>query len=394
MKYDFDQVIDRRGTNCSKWEGMRSFDPRAGEGTLPFWVADMDFACPPCVIEALHARVERQIFGYSEPGERFYRAAADWCRARHGLLLEREALVTSPGVVPALGYLIRLMTQPGDGVIIQTPVYYPFARKIKEAGRVVVENPLTLQPDGRYVMDFEDLRRKVKDNKLLILCSPHNPVGRVWTREELETLVDICAENGVKIISDEIHSDLLRVGAIHTPTQSVRAEYQENIVTCFAPSKTFNLAGMQCAFVVINDGTLRARWKEHVAAAGCSGPGPLSIVTTQAAYEGGAQWLDELRVYLDGNIAFMAEYLARHMPKARFDPPEGTYLTWIDFRAYGLAMDALMEAFVSHGALPEAGAIFGAGGEGFVRMNIACPRSILREGLSRMASALDEVARA
>lgn len=391
MVYDLDSPVDRTGTNSIKWEFMNSMDPEARTGTLPFWVADMDFPCAQPVIEALHARVDRRIFGYSSnQTDEYHAAVCGWFRRRYGWKIPEGDVVFSPGVVPAINYLVAILTEPGDGVLIQTPVYYPFARAIRNNGRRVVENPL-VNRDGRYEMDLEDLERKARASgaRLLILCSPHNPVGRVWTRDELQSLGDVCERNGIVIVSDEIHCDLTRKGVAHKPLETVLPGYRDRIVTATAPSKTFNLAGMQLSNIVIHDKALRAKWNEYTERIGGMGPSPFAIVAAQAAYDSGSEWLTQVCDYLDGNAAFLAGFLAERLPASRYRAPEGTYLVWIDLGAYGPSSEAIVKRLVREAkVLFEAGTLFGAQAEGYVRVNIACPQSLLAEGFRRAADVL------
>ena len=395
MKYDLDAIVDRNGTNSVKWEFMQMLDPDVGEGTLPFWVADMDFACAKPVTDALHARIDRSIFGYSinYTGE-YYRAVCGWYQHRFGWYVNSSDIVFSPGVVPAFNYLVDILSEPGEGVIIQTPVYYPFAGAIKSHGRVIVENPLIKKEGGYYEMDYEDLERKAVESKvkLLIFCSPHNPVGRVWTEAELKKLGEVCARHGITIISDEIHYDLVRMNVVHRPLETVIPEYRDRIVTCTAPSKSFNLAGMQISNIVIHDKAIRAKWDAYMGKLSIMGPTALSIVATQAAYYEGEEWLDQVREYIDGNAAFVERFLKERLPKAVYHIPEGTYLIWIDLSAYGGTSEELVKRFMRESkVLIEAGTMFGAQAEGYVRINIACPRSLLKEAFNRMANTLNKL---
>ncbi len=389
MAYDFDSIVPRDGTNSVKWEFMHDVNPAIQNGTIPFWVADMDFPCAPAILKALHKRVDRAIFGYSSlETPDYYRAVCGWYRRRFDWFVKAEDLVYSPGVVPAIGFLIDILSEKGDGVIIQPPVYYPFARVIGSHGRTIVNNPL-INEGGRYRMDLQDLRRAVSDPsaKVLILCSPHNPVGRVWTREELEALAFIFQETKINVISDEIHYDLTRRGVVHTPLAKIFPQYKDRIITATAPSKTFNLAGMQLANIVIHDAELRKRWNQYVGRTlSLQEPTALAITAAQAAYEEGEAWLEELRDYLDGNITFLQEFLKTELPLSRCVPPEGTYLAWIDLSAYDPKMKDLVDALAKEaGILIEEGTLFGEEGEGYVRVNLACPLSLLKEGMERMA---------
>jgi Bifunctional PLP-dependent enzyme with beta-cystathionase and maltose regulon repressor activities len=393
MKYDFDQVIDRKNTNCSKWEFMRDVEKDAADDVLPFWLADMDFPCAQPVLAALHDRVDRQIFGYSKLATReYYQAVCGWYQRRYGWAIEPADMFYSPGVVPALGFLIDILTEPGDGIIIQRPVYGPFANAVESHGRRVVNNAL-LNRDGHYVMDFDDLADKARDpdTKLLILCSPHNPVGRVWCETELRELGRICMKNDITIIADEIHCDLVRRGIRHTPLAKAFPEYADRIIIATAPSKTFNLAGMQLANIIIHDENVKKKWTYQIKTRhGVWLPNALSIVAAQAAFSEGREWLEQVIDYLDANIRFIQSFLREHLPKAKFEPPEGTYLVWLDMRAYGYSPAGLYGKMIKEARIfVEDGAWFGAEGDGFLRLNCACPRVILQEGLERMARAIN-----
>jgi cystathionine beta-lyase len=389
MTYDLNQLIDRKGTNSIKWEFMHKMYPDADADAIPMWVADMDFPCAAPILEALRRRVDRQIFGYStHQTEEYFRAVCGWYQNRFHWRVDPEEIVYSPGVVPAIGYLIEILTEPGDGVMIQRPVYYPFTNMIHSHRRTVVNNPL-INRNGHYEMDFADLERKVGEPgvKVMILCSPHNPVGRVWKEAELVRMGEICLDNGITIISDEIHYDILRKGIRHIPLATLFP--RRGIITATAPSKTFNLAGMQLSNIVIHDAAIRERWNAYVCGQlGLSAPNPLSIVAAQAAYEHGGEWLAEILDYLDENIRFMQEFVQRRLPRAGFTPPEGTYLVWLDLSAYG-AQEELNRLLIKEAkVLAEDGTIFGEEGRGFFRMNVACPRDLLRTALERIAAVL------
>jgi len=391
MSYDFDRPVDRRGTGSIKWERMGA--PGAAErGVIPLWVADMDLPSAAPILEALRARLEKDAFGYTEYGEELREAARSWYRRRFGWEVASGDIFYSPGIVPALGFLIDILTEPGDGVIVQRPVYHPFANMIEGHGRRLVDNAL-VEEDGRYRMDLDDLRAKAADprNKLVILCSPHNPVGRVWAEEELRAFGRICLDAGLVVLSDEIHHDILRRGVAHRPLEALFPEERPRIVTMTAPSKTFNIAGLQLSNVVIRDPEIQKRWKELVhGRLGLELPNAFAVAAARAAWESGEAWLEELKAYLDGNFAYLAGFLEKRLPRARLSPAEGTYLAWVDFRAWGfrrgeLAAFALEEARVC----VNDGAIFGPQGEGFLRLNLACPRAALAEALERLAAALE-----
>ncbi len=393
MVYDLHKFVDRMGTNSIKWEFMNMLAPEADEETIPMWVADMDFPCAEPILEALHQRVDRQIFGYSTyRTPEFFRSVCGWYQHRFNWYVNSEDIVYSPGVVPALAYLIDILTEPGDGVIVQRPVYAPFSGVINSRGRTLVNNAL-INRGGCYEMDFDDLEQKAKEpgTKLMLLCSPHNPVGRVWKEDELKRLGRICLQNDLLIISDEIHCDLLRKGSKHTPLAVLFPEHKKQIITATAASKTFNLAGMHLSNIIIHDAEIRKKWRRYVAGTlRIMTPDPLSIVAVQAAYYLGEDWLEEVIAYLDDNVLFLEKFLKEHLPGAKFTPPEGTYLAWIDLSAYGHTQEELKRMIIVDArVLIEEGTIFGEEGAGFIRINVACPRNILNEALERISHVLN-----
>ncbi|MGL4338252.1 MAG: PatB family C-S lyase, partial [Turicibacter sp.] len=387
MKYNFDEVISRSGTNCVKWEFMNILYQDANQDTLPMWVADMDFPCPQPVIDAIKNRADKRIFGYSahHTGS-FYRSVGSWLQRRLDWYVHSGDIKICGGVVPALGLLVKSLTKEGDGVIIQRPVYYPFTSQIENNDRVVVNNSL-INTDGYYTIDFEDLEEKAKDpnNTMMILCSPHNPVGRVWTEEELRHIADICLANDVILVSDEIHYDLMRKGVTHTPVAKLFPN-EDRIITCMAPSKTFNLAGMHTSYIIIPNDEHK---KKYDTVAGMTMMSPISIVAAEAAHDEGEEWLEQVREYLDGNFEFIGQYLKENLPLAKYVPSEGTYLAWIDLSAYesdGEALDRLVREEAN--VLLDGGTMFGIEGNGFQRINAACPRSLIKECLDRITTVL------
>ena len=391
MTYNFDQPIDRWGTNSAKWDFMPYLKPGADEATLPMWIADMDFPCPPPVVQAVHERADRQIFGYSSYlSPRYFRAVCGWFQRRFGFYVNSRDVMMTRGVVDAIKTAILSLTRPGDGVVIQMPVYYPFFHTINETGRKVADSPL-VNTDGYYTIDFDDLESKLADpaNTLMVFCSPHNPVGRVWTEEELRRVGELCQKHGVPLVSDEIHWDFVRAGQRHVPIASLFPKWKD-VITCTAPSKTFNLAGMYLSNIVVPNPEHRKR----IEALGMSTSmaNPLAIAATQAAYEQCDGWVDQLNAYLDGNFAFMSEFLQKRLPKAKFRVPEGTYLAWVDVSAYcgdtaRLELDLVKDA----GVMLECGDTFGPSGEGFLRINCACPRAQLEQALDRTCVYLSRV---
>ncbi len=384
--YDFDTLVDRNGTGACKWD--RRTAAEKAQGIIPLSIADMEFPVAPCVKEAVVRAAERGIYGYTDPEERYFGAVMGWMEKRHGMKVRREEIVCLYGVVPALHAAVRAYTEPGDKVILQTPVYYPFSEAVTLTGREIAENPLK-EVNGRYEMDFEGLEKLAGDprTKLLLLCSPHNPVGRVWREEELMRLHEICWENGVVVVSDEIHFDLVLHGR-HTPALCVSEKAKMNSILCTAPSKTFNVPGLQLANMIIPNETLRARFRKQIASDGYSNISHFGYAATIAAYEGGDQWLDALLDYLRGNERVMRGFLEEHFPEAVFSPMEGTYLAWVNFRC--LKKDpAALERFMrgAAGLFLDEGRIFGPAGEGYERFNIALPRAELKKALTRLYEA-------
>lgn len=398
MAYCFDKVIDRTHTQCLSADGFRGmiFHENATSAVLPFpdeqivhmGIADMELSAPPCVLEALHARVEHGIFGYTDIlDDSFPNAFAAWCERMYGWHFPREALCYSHGIVPALYDLTQQLCKPGEKVLFFTPSYGPFKGAAVHAAREYVCSELLRGEDGQYRIDFDDFARKAADPAVTvcIFCNPHNPTGRIWTEEELRRVGTICLENGVSILSDEIHCDLLRSGRHHTPLAKLFPD-SPHIVTCMAPSKTFNIAGLQFSTIIIPDEALRAHWNSTHN----EGENPLSLTAAQAAYsDGGYDWLMALRAYLDENFAFAHDYFQTHAPKVRFSVPEATYLAWVDVSAYTGRQSELKQLVAERaGVAVNDGAMFVQGGEGFLRLNLAAPRQSVELGLSRICKLL------
>ena len=385
--FDFDTIIDRTGTESMKW-----VHPRRDLGApdaIPMWVADMDFASPPAVIEALERRVRHGVFGYPETPPSFFEAAAGWLRRRHGWAVDPGWLALTPGVVPALNVIVRAFTRPGDPVIVQPPVYHPFFYAIENNGRRVVRNPLRF--DGaRATMDLEDLRTKIDaPGRLLILCSPHNPVGRVWTRPELEALGRLAVERDLVVVSDEIHHDLVYRGHRHHVFAALAPELAQQTITCIAPSKTFNIAGLSTAAAVFPNADLKKAFEDEMERSGFDLGNALGIVAFEAAYRHGESWLEELLAYLEDNVALIERFVAERLPGLRFIRPEGTYLALIDARGLGLPPEALNDFFLRQaGVYFSDGRMFGEEAAGFVRVNFGCPRAVLLEALERIERAV------
>ncbi len=390
MAFDFDKVVDRRGTNCLKYDF--ALERGKHEGILPFWVADMDFETVPAVVERLQKTVAGGIYGYTDTKEDYDQAIINWYEKYFHWSPKREWLIKTPGVVFALAAAVRAYTKEGDKVLIQQPVYYPFKEVIADNKREVVSAPLSLV-DGHYEIDFEELEEKLSDEKvkLFLLCSPHNPVGRVWKEEELRKIGDLCIQYNVITVSDEIHGDFTYPGYTHHVFASLGEKYAKNSVICTAPSKTFNIAGLQVSNIFIPNDSLRRRFQVAVNQAGYSQLNMLGLVACQAAYEEGREWLEELKIYLKKNLDFVREYLQENLPQIHLIEPEGTYLIWLDFRELGLPENELEDLIVNKANLwLDSGAIFGKVGEGFERINIACPRSLLEEALNNLKTAIGE----
>ena len=388
MKYDFDRQIDRKNTSCLKYDFAVERGKQAD--VLPLWVADMDIGTAPEVVEAIKQRVDHGIFGYTMPKRDYFEVVANWFKTRHGWNADPEKFICTPGVVFAICTLIRTVTEVGDGVIICQPVYYPFATSITNNKRKLVVSELKY--DGnRYTVDFEDFERKIVENgvKAFILCSPHNPVGRVWKREELERLGDICLKHGVFVISDEIHADFTLEGHKHLVFPTVKKEFEKTCAVCTSPSKSFNLAGLQISNIYIPDSAVRKKFEDELDMVGYWEPSVIGMAACVAAYTKGANWLDELKEYLDGNLTFVKGYIGVNLPEIKLIEPEGTYLLWLDCRALGLNDEKLQSLVEEKAKLwLDDGYIFGDGGSGFERINIACPRATLEIALERLKGAV------
>ena len=385
--FDFDAVTDRTGTDSVKYDFAESYGKE--KGLLPMWVADMDFQTASEIVEALTRRVRHGIFGYTESKEGYFQAVQGWYASHFQWRVQKDWLVKTPGVVFALAMAVRAFTKEGEGVLIQQPVYYPFVRVITENGRRLVNNPLKLQ-GGHYEIDFEDFERKIADEKvkLFLLCSPHNPVGRVWKEWELRRMGELCKKYGVLVVSDEIHSDFVWQDHQHRVFVSLSPEYEEMTVICTAPSKTFNLAGLQVSNIFIPNQELRERFCREIRAVGYEEINTLGLLACQTAYESGEAWLLEVKKYIWDNFLFLKDFLERELPKVQVCTPEGTYLVWLDFRAYGLTEEELEKRIVEKARLwLDRGAMFGPEGEGFERVNIACPRATLKKALVQLKNA-------
>lgn len=389
MTYDFDRVYDRRNTNSLKWDFFK--ERHHMEDELPLWVADMDFRSPEPVLKALHDTADRGFFGYTVEKYEDKRIVSEWLFRRHGYAPDPEYVEFAPGVVFALTVAVMAYTEESDAVMISEPVYYPFSALIKDCKRQLVRHTLTKDEDGYYSMDFDEFERLIVKNdvKAYILCSPHNPVGRVWTYDELKRLGEICLEHGVLVLSDEIHADFVFEGSRHIPFASISSDFERESVTFTSPSKTFNTAGLQIAEVIACDEDLRRRFKTQRNITGYAEVSVTGLAAMKAAYTGCDEWVDALREYIYGNIEYMEAYIRDNMPELKMTHPEGTYLPWVDFSALGLTRSGLEGLIRDEAKLwLDAGFIFGESGDGFERFNVACPRQVLTGALERLYKAL------
>lgn len=385
---DFDRIIGRKNTRCLKYD----FAVKRGmpEDVLPLWVADMDFETSSYIEDALTERVKEGIFGYSDVQTPYFEIIRDWMIRHHDWEPQEKWLIKTPGVVFALAMAVKAYTDPGDKVLLQQPVYYPFSEVITDNGREVVSNDLVLTEDGTYKIDFADFEQKIIANgiKLFLLCSPHNQVGRVWTKEELEKIGDICVKHGVTVVSDEIHNDFIWEGT-HTVFAGIKKEFADISVTCTSPSKTFNLASMLISNIFIPNQILRRKFRKEMDRAGISQLSVLGLVATEAAYAHGDEWYAAMKNYVRDNIAFARAYVEENLPGVRMIDTQGTYLIWLDFRQTGLTVEQLDHKIIYEAGLwLDSGKIFGKTGEGFERINVACPRAVLQEALDRIQGIL------
>lgn len=384
-KYHFDEPVDRRGTGCYKW------DEAEEEGVIPMWVADMDFRVAPPIIEALRRRVDHGVFGYTMVPDSYYEAVQNWFARRHGWRIDKDWILYTSGVVPAVSCALKALTLPGEKVLVQTPVYNCFFSCIKNNGCEVAENPLRREGNS-YVVDFDDFERKCADEKttVFLLCNPHNPAGRVWTKEELQRMNDICLRHGVRVVSDEIHCELIMPGHTFTPFAAVSEACLDNSVVLNSPSKAFNIAGLQIANIICKNPTWRRRINRAVNINEVCDVNPFGPIALEAAYNSGEAWLDELNAYLWDNYQEVKAFFAEYFPRMEVLRLEGTYLVWIDITAVELTSDEATELLLKEGkVMVNSGTMYGRrAGQGYLRLNIACPRSQLREALNRMGRVL------
>ncbi len=385
----FDNVINRKNTGSIKWDMMEEF--KMPKDVLPFWVADMDFKAPIGVSNALHERINHGIFGYTLPTNTYYETVVNWMKRRHNWKIKKDWIIITPGIVPTLNFIIQLFTKAGDGILVQRPVYNPFTEAVINNGRKVVNSSLILRENG-YKIDFEDFEKKIVENdvKLFILCSPHNPVGRVWTKEELLTMGDICLKNNVLVVVDEIHHDLVFKANKHIPYASLGQNYSNNCITCTAPSKTFNLGGLQISNIVIENQEVFHKLNKYLENISLAMTNVFGIISCEAAYNTGEAWLEELLDYLEGNKKYVQKFLTEKFPMIKVIDSEATYLLWIDFRGIAMEQNEL-ETFIIQDAKLwlNDGYTYGQEGSGFERLNIACPRETLKLGLERLEKAIN-----
>ncbi|MBA4494568.1 MalY/PatB family protein [Paenactinomyces guangxiensis] len=387
MRYEFDRMIDRYQTASEKWDGAEKIFGE--QNLLPMWVADMDFRSPEPVIEAMKQRVEHGVFGYNLRPDSYYEAIKDWMAVRHNWTIQQDWICYSPGVMPAISLIISYFSEPGDSVLIEPPVYPPFSQVVTRHGRKLVTNPLQYD-NGRYQINFADLKRKLDNGvKIMLLCSPHNPVGRVWTRQELTQLGEMCLERNVLVVADEIHADLVYQGSSHTPFSSISEDFAQQSIVCTAPTKTFNLAGIQTANIIIPNPKLREKFKFAIENYFLQFSNTYGMIATERAYRDGAEWLDQCLKYVEQNLRFLTAYVEKQIPEIKVVHPEGTYLAWLDCRELGMDAKTLEQFMLKQANVAlVAGDTFGHEGKGFMRMNLATPRVLLDEGLQRIGRAI------
>ncbi len=391
MKYDFTTLIDRSNQGSFKWNGMKRHYPEVPSGIVPFSVADMELKNPPEVVEGLKKYLDEAILGYTGPTDAYYDAVISWMKRRHNWDIKKEWFVTTTGVVTGFQAAIKSVIEPGDGVIILSPVYYPFSSAIKRFGGEVVSVELINQ-DGEYFIDFDALKTACENpkNKMLLFCSPHNPVGRVWTKEELKQIGELCLNNDVIIVSDEIHHDLIMPGTTHTVFATLSKELEDHMIICTSPSKTFNLAGMQTSNILIPNETLREKYVEAINEISKTSLNALGYKACELAYNESEAWLEELLKLIQHNCDVVCECMRTYFPEVVISPLQGTYLLWLDFRAFGLTKEALEEKMIKEALwFTDEGYLFGEGGIGFERINLACPTWVLEEALLRLRKAFN-----
>ena len=390
MKYNFDEIVDRRGTDCLKYDfGMKR---KGRDDLLPMWVADMDFRLPEEILDELRKRVDHGIFGYTDPLDDYFNALNHWFSTRYGYTVDPSWVTLGAGLVYAIHISVQAFTEPGDGVMVMQPVYYPFSEAIKNNGRKLVNCQLHYE-NGCYTIDFEKMERLIREEgvRALIFCSPHNPVGRVWTEEEVRKVADICLANDVIMMVDEIHCDFIFPGHTFFSCMKLEEKYRGKLALYSSPGKTFNIAGLQSANIIIPGEELRAKYKKYNTMAGYSQANIMGQTALMACYTKGAEWLDELVEYIYGNVQYVKEFVKENFPKATFVNPDGTYLVWIDFSGYGMKPEELERLILDDAKLwLDSGAIFGAETALFERFNLACPRSVVEQAMKQLKDAFDK----
>lgn len=382
MKYNFNEIIDRKNTQSVKWSRRLLEEKFKNDKAIPMWIADMDFMTAPPIIEAMAERVQHGIFGYTETTPEFFLSCVKWQEKRNQWKIKPEWIIFAPGVVPALNKIVKALCKKGEGVIVQDPVYYPFFSAIKKNECIIKHNTL-LEKNGKYEMDFDGLEKLAKDvnTKLMIVCNPQNPVGRVWTESDLRKLGEICFKNNVTVVVDEIHADLVYSPNKHISFGGLGEEFLQNSIICTAPSKSFNMAGLQVSDIIVANEELRKKVKPYFEEV----PNPFAVIAQIAAYEKGEEWLEEMKLYVKKNLEFTYEFIKENMPKVRMSLPEATYLAWLDFRDYNLSDEEIDEILIKKCNLAlDRGIIFGQTGSCFARMNMACPKSVIEEALKRL----------
>ena len=389
MKFNFNEKVDRSKNHAAKWEEMGA--KFGSNDLLPMWIADMDIKTAPEIVEAIKEKADQAIFGYVYRPASYYETAAAWCEKRFGYKIDPKTLIHSPGVVPSMNMLVKMLTKEDEKVLIQIPVYPPFAASVKTGKRTLVTNELVKDENGYYTIDFEDLEKKLSDEKvtLMILCNPHNPVGRVWKKEELQKIGELCVKYNVRILADEIWRDLVLPGYTHTPIASLSREIENITITCFSPTKTFNIAGLQASFAVF---PREEEWKafdNELGEMDIKRNNPFSLVGFEAAYNHGEEWLSELLVHLDGNAQYVVDFVKERLPEIKTVKPEGTYLMWLDFNGLNITPEEITDMLIKDAKVAmNDGASFGENGKGFARMNIACPRYMVEDAMTRIEKAV------
>ncbi len=388
--YDFNQTIDRKGSNSVKWDENTLGELFTREDALPLWIADMDFKVADPILESMEEVLEHGIFGYSTRPDSYYQSIIDWMDRRFDWKIEKDWIVYTPGVIPAINYILQEFTEEGDKVLVQDPVYNPFKEVSKKNSCEIVNNRL-IEKDGEYFLDLDLFRQQAKDEKLkvFIFCSPHNPIGKLWSEEEIMEMMEICWQEDILVISDEVHNDLIYKNRHHHVTAKLAEKYRDNIITCTAPSKTFNLAGLQSSNIIISNKEIRERFLKRLDLNSIGSQNPLSIVAVEAAYNHGENWLNQLMEYLEGNIEFIEDYLEENLPRARFRRPDGGYLAWVDLRDYEDEDSDIYEKIGQAAVAFNPGKWFGQGGQGFVRINMATSRENIKKALDRLKTALE-----